>query len=59
LKNHKTFKSIFEDEDRLIAEFAAIIKDKCEINMHDNLIGLERELENNGENYFKIQASAN
>ena len=59
MKNHKTFKSIFEDEDRLSEEFAAIIKDKCAINTQDNLIDLERKFENNNENYFEIQASAN
>ena len=59
MKNHKTFKSIFEDEDRLSEEFAAIIKDKCEINMHDNLIDLEKYLENNDENYFEIQTLVN
>ncbi|MBW1822682.1 MAG: hypothetical protein JRI92_13195 [Deltaproteobacteria bacterium] len=59
MKNHKTFKSIFEDEDRLSEEFAAIIKDKCAINTQDNLIDLERKFENNNKNYFEIQASAN
>ncbi len=57
MKNHKTFKTIFEDEEKLIEEFAAIIKDKCDIKIHDNLISLERELEDNDENYFEIQAS--
>jgi hypothetical protein len=28
MRNHKTFKSIFESEDRLIEEFSAIIKDR-------------------------------
>jgi hypothetical protein len=59
MKNHKTFKSIFEDEDRLSEEFAAIIKDKYEISTHDNLIDLERKFENNNENYYEIQTSAN
>ena len=59
MKNHKTFKSIFEDEEKLIEEFAAIIKDKCDINIHDNVINLERILKDNDENNFDIHASVN
>ena len=45
MKNHKTFKSIFESEDRLIEEFAAINKDKW--NIQDNVVNLGREFSNN------------
>lgn len=45
MKNHKTFKSIFESEDRLIEEFAAINKDK--LNIQDNVVNLGRELSDN------------
>jgi hypothetical protein len=34
MKNHKTFKSIFEDEEKLIEEFATIIKEKCDVNIN-------------------------
>lgn len=59
MKNHKTFKSIFEDEEKLIEEFAIIIKEKCDINIHDNLIQLEKILKNNNETNFEIHASGN
>ena len=45
MKNHKTFKSIFESVDRLIEEFAAINKDK--LNIQDNVVNLGRELSDN------------
>lgn len=38
MKNHKTFKSIFESEDRLIEEFAKINKDKW--NRQDNVVSV-------------------
>ncbi len=59
MKNHKTFKSIFEDEEKLIEEFATIIKEKCDINIHDNLIQIERRLKNNNGTNFEIYASVN
>lgn len=59
MKNHKTFKSIFEDEDKLVEEFAAIIKDKCDINTQDNLINLEKAVKDNDENNFEIYAAVN
>ena len=45
MKNHKTFKSIFESEDRLIEEFAAINKDK--LNIQDNVVNIGRALSDN------------
>ena len=57
MKNHKTFKFIFEDEETLIEEFATISKEKCNINIHDNLIKLERTLKNNKESNFEIHTS--
>ncbi len=45
MKNHKTFKSIFESEDRLIEEFATINKDKW--NIQDNLVNLGRGFNDN------------
>ena len=59
MKNHKTFKSIFENEEKLIEKFATIIKEKCDINIHDNLINFEKILKNNNESNFKIHASVN
>jgi len=59
MKNHKTFKSIFEDEERLIAEFAEIIKEKCDINIHDNLINFQKILKNDDNRKYGIHASAN
>ena len=42
MKNHKTFKSIFENEKKLIEEFAMIIKDKCDAL--NNAIIVDRKL---------------
>ena len=55
MKDHKTFKAMFENEDRLTEEFAAIIKDKC--NIPDNVISFDRELGDNDENPSKILAA--
>jgi len=59
MKNHKTFKSIFENEEKLIEEFATIIKEKCDINMHDNLIKYERIRGKNKESSFENHVSIN
>lgn len=54
MKDHKTFKSIFENEERLTEEFAAIIRDKWDI--HGNVISLHIELGDNNESSSKILA---
>ncbi len=56
MKNHKTFKSIFEDEKKLTEEFALIIKDKW--NIPDNVItlDLDRKLSNDDQYSSKILA---
>lgn len=56
MKNHKTFKSIFEDEKKLTEEFALIIKDKW--NIRDNVItlDLDRKLSNDDQYSSKILA---
>jgi len=51
MKKHKTFKSIFESEDRLIEEFAAINKDKW--NIQDNVVKLDRDFSENNEKFDK------
>jgi hypothetical protein len=55
MKNHKTFKSIFESEDKLIEEFAAINKDKW--NIQDNVVNLGREFSGNDEIFDKNLAT--
>lgn len=47
MKNHKRFKSIFENEDKLIEEFAAINKNKWKIK--DNVVVFGREFCDNDE----------
>ena len=59
MKNHKTFKSVFADEEKLSEEFAMIIKEKYDINRHDNLINFARIFKNDNENNFEIHASVN
>lgn len=55
MKNHKTFKSIFESEDRLIEEFATINKDKW--NIQDNVVNLGRECSDNDKVFGDILAA--
>ncbi|MCP3876154.1 MAG: transposase, partial [Desulfobacteraceae bacterium] len=45
MRNHKTFKTIFENEDKLIEEFAAINKDKQD--MPCNRVNIDRKLSDN------------
>jgi hypothetical protein len=47
MKNHKTFKSIFESEDKLIEEFGIINKDKW--NIQNNVVNFGREVSDNDE----------
>jgi hypothetical protein len=42
MKDHKTFKSLFENEEKLIEEFAAITKDKWDVPA--NVIHLDKKL---------------
>ena len=55
MKNHKTFKTIFENEDKLIEEFAAINKDKW--NMPDNVVNLGREFSDSSEIFHENLAA--
>ena len=56
MNDHKTFKSMFEDEERLAEEFAAIVKDKW--NVPDNVISFfNKELSDNDEDPSKILAA--
>ncbi len=55
MKNHKTFKTIFENEDKLIEEFAAINKDKR--NMPCNIVNIGRKLSDNSEIFHENLAA--
>ena len=40
MKNHKSFRSIFEDEDKLTEEFSSIIKNKWDIRFNNDILHL-------------------
>ena len=52
MKDHKTFKSIFENEEKLIEEFAAITKDKW--NVPTNVVNLDKKLSSDAEDSVEI-----
>ncbi len=52
MKDHKTFKSLFENEEKLIEEFAAITKDKWDVPA--NVVNLDKKLSIDAEDSVEI-----
>jgi hypothetical protein len=52
MKDHKTFKSLFENEEKLIEEFAAITRDKWDVPA--NVIHFDKKLSRDTEASVEI-----